>query len=161
MAFCFDENMNIVDAKEDVEEVKEEKYPSLGLFDIINDISVHGNAVEKYIQDTGTFPSTYSSYMITKAFGNSSDTIMLANEMNMRYNIPNRAHECFLRNTVSIKKRFGKWFKPEEDDDDIIIAKIFGWSLNELRKNKPFIQKETMDKIKEDIHAEKYTKGKR
>jgi hypothetical protein len=121
---------------------------AIGLFDIINDISSHSNVISELIETEG-FPKEYSAFMITKAFGNFYDTILLANEMNLRHWIPNEAHYHFLYNSVYPRKRFSKWYKQTSDENFSHIAKVLNISERVLRLIYKNIPKESIDAILE------------
>lgn len=142
-----------------IEEPKkeEEKEKEISLFDIINDISTGGNLVEKYYEETGELPKAYSQYMINKAFGNFSDSLFYAAELN-KYTISNETHWNFLRNTLKRKKRFGKWFKPESEEPLVLLATYFDCSLKEMRKNSNVLTKEQIDEILDKMQTERYEK---
>ena len=104
-----------------VEEQEQENYepvePKVSIFDLINDISQHGKFLDSYFAENGKLPKEYSSYMVNKAFANFPDTIIMANEMNKHYSLPDEMQWRFLKNTVTKRKRFSKWFKQLEEEE--------------------------------------------
>lgn len=89
----------------------------INLFSFITDLS----SDKRYILEEGT-QTEYLPFMINKAFSQHIDTILLANEMNKRPNIPKEWHHDFLFYSVEPKSRYGKWAKKEEQDNAEVIA---------------------------------------
>jgi hypothetical protein len=68
----------------------------------------------------------YVSFMINRALSYHHDTIMLANEMNMRYNIPKEWQYDFYRIAITPKKkRFSKWAKADDDKNIELISRAY------------------------------------
>ena len=55
--------------------------------------------------------------MVNRGLSYFNDTILLANEMNYRHNIPARMQYDLLRTLGRKRKRFSKWFKAEKIND--------------------------------------------
>jgi len=92
------------------------KEPSV--FDFISDIGEH----KKYLYNEH-IKKNYSQYMINRGFAQHQDTILLANEMNKRASVSGLSdtmHHDFLFYSISKRKRYGKWAKAENVDNDII-----------------------------------------
>lgn len=138
---------------------EEDKEPKTSIFDIINDISNHGNYIESFLDNNKRMPNEYSIYMINKAFGNFTDTIFIANEMNKFPSITEEFHWRFFHNTITKRKRFSKWFKNIEDEEPIVLlAKYFDCTVNEMRKNIHVLSEETKYEILRKMDPEKYDK---
>lgn len=148
---------------EEGEEYQDEfKEPKIGLFDLINDISNGGKFIEVYYDDHGSLPKEYNIYMVNKAFSHFTDTIMMANEMNKWWSIPDFAHWSFMKNTISKRKRYSKWFKNLDDPEPVeLLSKLYGCSVREMRKNMTALPKEKWDEILSDAYPEKYGEGKK
>lgn len=73
-------------------------------FDYINDIGFGKNSLFSRLDGEG-----YNQFMINRGFGQHIDTVIVANEMNKRYNISDLMHHDFLLHSIPAKKRFGKW----------------------------------------------------
>lgn len=149
-----------------VEEEVEIEEPKLNIFDLINDISLHGSLISGYLSEHDSPQPEYNAFMINKAFGNYQDTIMITNLINQRYWIPNSAHYAFLYNSLSKRKRFGKWYKQENDIDKMkLLSQYFDCSIKEMRKNVSALTKEQINTILELLipkneHKRKAKNGK-
>ena len=72
----------------------------------------------------------YVPFMVNRGLSYHLDTVMLANEMNQRHQIPKRWQYDFYRQAVNPKKnRFAKWAKPEEDDLLTLIADAYNCNM--------------------------------
>lgn len=141
------------DAVPDVE-LEEKK---ISVFDLFDDISQHGKFLDTYFSINGKLPKEYNVYMLNKAFANFPDTVLLVNELNKYYDIPNEMHWRFLKNSVEKRKRYSKWFKKLEDEEPIeMLAKYFKCSVREMQKNINFMPKEKQIEILHKIAPEKY-----
>ena len=82
-------------------------------FDYSNNISQTTTS----IWSDETSDGEYSKFMVNRALSQFYDTVMFAQEMNTRSDIPNKWHYEFLRLAIQPKKRrFAKWYKPEQTD---------------------------------------------
>lgn len=135
--------------------IEEEKEKKVSFFDLFNDISNHGDYIENYFSVKKEMPKEYNAYMMNKAFANFADTILIANEINKNYSIPDEMQWRFYKNLVEKKKRFGKWFKALEEKEPIeLLAKTFNCSVKEMRKNIHVIPKETLRELIQTLQAE-------
>ena len=71
----------------------------------------------------------YVPFIINRGLSYFKDTVLFANEMNIKNHIPARMQYDFYRNIVSPKKRFSKWGKKTKASEDIkIIQKLYDYS---------------------------------
>jgi len=71
----------------------------------------------------------YVSFVINRSMSYFRDTVLFANEMNIRHTLPARMQYDFYRNVVSPKRRFSKWSKKTKASEDIkIIQKLYDYS---------------------------------
>ena len=100
--------------------------------------------------------------MVNKAFSHFPDAIMMSNEMNKWWAIPDFAQWSFMKNTISKRKRFSKWFKNLENPEIVeLLSKLYGCSVREMRKNMSALPKEKWNEILADAYPEKYSDGKK
>ena len=148
---------------QELQKVQEEKDakikgPEPAFFDIFN-VLCSGNPgkykethddkpdVRDWVQTTGALPSTYSAYMMGKAFANFFDTVLWANEWNIRYQMPDFAQYILFLGAIKKKRRFTSWFKETKDETISAIAELFGWTVKEARANYDNIPKEIIDEL--------------
>lgn len=70
----------------------------------------------------------YVPFMANRALSYFSDTVGMANEMNMRHHADKKLQFEFLLNIVRPKKRFSKWEKKNSGGDLALVKEYFGYS---------------------------------
>ena len=124
---------------------------SFGLFDYINDLSYEKkNLADIQKEKTGKFPSEFVPYVCLKAFGNYRDTVLLANEINVRFfNIDAENQYKFYLYAVPKKKRFAKFFSEDKKRTEAILAlaKYYKWSSGEAEANLHMFTKDQIESI--------------
>lgn len=95
------------------------------VFDFVNDLSND----KRYLLDDTT-KSKYDAFMVNRALSQHQDTIMYANEMNKFYFIDKELQHDFYFYVVSPKKRYGKWAKAKNDNEEVINLIIRHYKVN-------------------------------
>ena len=54
----------------------------------------------------------YVPFLINRTMSYFPDTVLYANEINLRGHLENRLQNDYLLNSISKKKRFSRWLKP-------------------------------------------------
>lgn len=79
--------------------------------------------------DLDSVDRKYPPFMVNRGLSYFIDTIMLANEMNTRFDMSKKMQYDFLYHSVRKKKRFSKWFKKAKDNEDIeLIKEAYGFN---------------------------------
>jgi hypothetical protein len=79
--------------------------------------------------DLDSIDRKYPSFMVNRGLSYFIDTIMLANEMNTRFDMSKKMQYDFLYHSVRKRKRFSKWFKKAKDNEDIeLIKEAYGFN---------------------------------
>lgn len=131
------------------EEKQVEREP--GLFDMVNDISNGGMVVRRWLKEHGKLPSTYNGFIIAKAFSNYFDTVLWANEWNIRSEMPDVAQYYLFSGAIKPRKRFGKWYKPVKDEVVAHLAELFGFTVKEMKQCMDNVPKELVDELETKI----------
>ena len=113
-------------------------------FDYLNSI----NTTKDDIMVDDIAEKKYSSYMVNRGLSYFNDTILLANEMNYRHNIPARMQYDLLRTLVRKRKRFSKWFKAEKINDLELVKEYYGYNNQRAREALSLLPKEQLDHIR-------------
>lgn len=79
-------------------------------FDFLNEINYGKNNI--MVDDI--VEKQYNPFMVNRGLSYFQDTVLMANEMNVNHHLDNRLQFDFFINIVRKRKRFSKWFKPEE-----------------------------------------------
>ena len=67
----------------------------------------------------------YNPYIVNRGFANFNDTILHANEMNMRHHMFNAAQFDYYRAILRKRKRFSKWPKADKNNDLDAIQQVY------------------------------------
>ena len=100
----------------------------MSAFDYVNSLSHKKNNMMKDTDNDELAESLYQPYLTNKAFSQYVDTILYANEMNIRHHIDNKLQYDYFLNSIRAQKRFTKWAKKDESDDVDIIKEYFKYS---------------------------------
>lgn len=137
--------------KPKLESEPEEKQKLPGLFDYINDLTFGKmNLARKIEADTGKFPSEFVPYIALKAFGNYRDTVLLANEINIRFSELSAPEQYdFYLYAIPKRKRFSKFYSADTYRESAIraLSKYFGWGSKEAEANLKMYSKEEIDEL--------------
>lgn len=94
-------------------------------FDFLNSINT---SKQNLIREEGRGASEYAPYLMNKGLSQFADTIMHANEMNVRWHMDKQMQYEFLLHSIRPRKRMSKWAKKEDAELTKTIAELFGCS---------------------------------
>lgn len=101
------------------------------LSDILNSIN---QTKENLFTSDPRIEKEYVPFVINKCFSYFPDTIFYANRMNQVSSLDKKMQYDYLLSTISKKKRFSKWIKPEENKDIEVIKEVYGYSEQRARE---------------------------
>ena len=93
-------------------------------FDYLNSI----NNTKKDIMVDDIAEKDYNAFKVNRGLSYFSDTILMANEMNINHHLESRLQFDFLINIIKKKRRFSKWLKATEVENLSIIKEYYGYS---------------------------------
>ena len=99
-------------------------------FDFVN--AINTNKKDLIVDDLSE--KSYVPYVINRQLSYFQDTVLLANEMNKHHQLDNKLQFHFLLNTVRNRKRFSKWFKPQDETDLGVVKDYYGYSNDKARQ---------------------------
>lgn len=99
-------------------------------FDFLNSI----NMTKKNLMVDEKSEKDYVPFIVNRGLGYFSDTVLLANEMNVNCHIDSKLQYDFLKGTVKKRKRFSKWLKAEDDHKINIIKEYFKYSTSAAKQ---------------------------
>tara|TARA_R110000823_G_C15868901_1_gene493962 strand:- start:716 stop:1120 length:405 start_codon:yes stop_codon:yes gene_type:complete len=76
----------------------------------------------------------YPPFVINRSLSYFQDTVLYANEMNLRGHLDNRLQNDYFLNSVRKNKRFSRWLKPEQDNDVDLIKDYYSCSEVKARE---------------------------
>jgi hypothetical protein len=119
----------------------------LGPFEFLNSIN---SSKERLIVDDET-EKAYNAFMVNRGLSYFNDTIFYANEMNKYHQIDNKLQYDFLINTIRKRKRFSKWFKPDESASIDVVKEYYGYSNEKARQALTLLSNEQLEKLKQKV----------
>ena len=96
----------------------------MNLSDILNSI----NQTKEDLLKDPRLEKDYVPFVVNKCFSYFPDTIFYANRMNEVSFLDKKMQYDYLRESISKRKRFSKWIKPEENADIEVIKEVYGYS---------------------------------
>ena len=93
----------------------------------------------------------YNSFLINRSLSYFPDTVLAANEMNRNHHIDNRLQFDFFINIIRKRKRFSKWFKPEQISDLEIVKEYYGYSNEKARQVLPLLSSEQINVLRKKV----------
>ena len=109
------------------------------------------NYTKKNIMVDDITEKAYVPYMINRQLSYFPDTVLAANEMNKNHHIDNRLQFDFFINIVRRRKRFSKWFKPEQISDLDVVKKYYGYSNEKARQVLALLSTEQINELKNKV----------
>tara|TARA_B100000242_G_scaffold235633_1_gene175497 strand:- start:108 stop:485 length:378 start_codon:yes stop_codon:yes gene_type:complete len=109
------------------------------------------NYTKKNIMVDDLAEKAYLPYMINRQLSYFPDTVLAANEMNRNHHLDNRLQFDFFINIIRKRKRFSKWFKPEQISDLENIKQYYGYSNDKARQVLPLLSTEQINELKNKV----------
>ena len=113
------------------------------LSDILNSIN---QTKENLLSKDPRMEKDYVPFVINKCFSYFPDTIFYANRMNQAAFLDKKLQYDYYIHSISKRKRFSKWIKPEENKDLEVVKEVYGYSDARARE---VIDMLPMDKLRE------------
>lgn len=123
----------------------------LSPFDFMNAASF---TKEELIRDNNNpeqIEKQYNAYIINRGFTNFEDTILHANEMNMRHNLFAAAQFDYYKGALRKRKRFSKWPKPEKSADLDAIQQVYSCNRTVAKLYLKALSKEDLKSIHDKL----------
>ena len=110
-----------------------DKWNIMSPFDFINDINFGKKNLLKD-DEKGILEKEYNSFIINRGLSYFSDTVLYANEMNLRHEMDKKMQNDYLLHSIRPKKRFSKWHKSLKEDKLEILKQYFNYSSKTARE---------------------------
>jgi hypothetical protein len=117
-------------------------------FDYVNSINFTKQNMMRGTENDELAEKGYDPFLSNKSLSYFQDTVLLANEMNLRYELPRKLQYEFLLNTVRPKKRFSKWQKADRSKEISIIQEYFGYSREKAEIAVEVLTDDELDMLK-------------
>tara|TARA_B100000424_G_scaffold252848_1_gene229504 strand:- start:573 stop:950 length:378 start_codon:yes stop_codon:yes gene_type:complete len=109
------------------------------------------NYTKKNIMIDDIAEKSYSPYMINRQLSYFPDTVLAANEMNRNHHLDNRLQFDFFINIIRKRKRFSKWFKPEQISDLDVVKKYYGYSNEKAHQVLTILTTDQINELKRKV----------
>ena len=116
-------------------------------FEFVNAI----NYTKKNIMVDDLIEKAYAPYMVNRQLSYFPDTVLAANEMNRNHHIDNRLQFDFFINIIRKRKRFSKWFKPEQISDLDVVKKYYGYSNEKAHQVLTILTTDQINELKRKV----------
>lgn len=93
-------------------------------FDFVNSINA-GNDIIGSAEDPSKAEEGYNPHLTNRAFSNHVDSVMYANEMNMRWGLDKSLQYYYYLYTLRPRKRYGKWHKASPKKNVQAVQALF------------------------------------
>lgn len=130
------------------EKAKEKKKKELSPFDFADAASYSKvDLIRESTQPEHT-AKLYAPFMVNRAFALHEDSILHANEMNIRAGIPGQAQFDYYRAVLRKRKRFAKWPKAHKDEDLKLIQRRYSCNVNTAKQIRTVFDNEQMAELR-------------
>lgn len=99
--------------------------------------------------------SGYAQFMINRGFSLYPDTILMANEANLRWKMTDEQHFTFMRSIIRAGfRKQKKWPKSDKSGNAQLISNYFPrLSYEKAKEIEPLFSKEMLDKMEADLYS--------
>jgi hypothetical protein len=119
----------------------------MNVFDFVKSISYEKNDL---LLDNDE--REYVPFVVNRAFSLYTDTLFYANEMNKLHHLDKKMQHDYLFKIVPKKKRFVKWPKKLNEDENVAcIAEYYKYSTTEAKSVLSLLTDEQLAKIKKEL----------
>ena len=103
------------------------------------------------IDEEPSIEKDYSPYIINRCFSGHIDSVMFANELNLKPNLPKKLQYDFYLNSLRKKKRFSPWLRKDKIENLDLIKKYYGYSNEKARQILNILTKEQISFIRKRL----------
>jgi len=94
----------------------------------------------------------YPQFVVNRTLSYFLDTVLYANEVNVRSHTDNRLQFDYLLNTIRSSKRFSRWLKPEENKNIDAIKEYYDYSNQKAKEVLNILSGEQLSFIHESLN---------
>ena len=120
-------------------------------FDYVNAINFNKHDLMTGTENDELAESGYVPFLTNRSLSNFPDTILYANEMNMKHHLDNKLQFHYLINSIRPKKRFSKWAKRQDSDDFDAVKEYFKYNNTKTEQAMSLLTPEQIIKIKKKL----------
>lgn len=120
-------------------------------FDFIKSVSQTKKDLIREADYPDQVEKQYNAYIINRGFSYFEDTILHANEMNMRHHIFSDAQYRYYLGVLRSRNRFSKWHKAEKNTDLDAIQEVYSVNRTVAKMYLKTLSKEDIRKVHEKL----------
>ena len=102
--------------------------------------------------EDSSWEKEYPAWVVTKCMASHYDTVLLANEMNIYYDLPNKLQYDFYINTVRKRKRFSPWEKKVKLEDLETVKTYYNYRTQKAQAILKILNKDQLDHLKSKLN---------
>jgi hypothetical protein len=119
----------------------------VNFFDFLNSIN---DSKEDLLKKDPLSEKDYNSFMVNRGLSYFGDTILYANEMNSRTDIPKKWQYEFYLYGIKKKRRFSKWHKKDVNGEDLkLVMEEYQYSTKRALEVLSLLTEEQLQTIRE------------
>jgi|SRR6056300_659714 hypothetical protein len=120
-------------------------------FDFVNSASYSKEDLIRESDNPELAEKTYAPFLTNKAFSYHVDTIMYANEMNMRSALENQLAFDYYLNSIRPQKRFAKWIKKDTSDNLEVVKEYYQYNYEKAEHALSLLSQEQLIELKKRL----------
>lgn len=107
-------------------------------------------------ENLNEFHGVYSQYLANRNFSYFVDTILSAQDMNIRglpdYGIDDLTHFDYMNESIKKGVRYGKWDKPNKSDTIDLICSVYNYTVKKANEVIDLFTDEDIKQLKQKIY---------
>ena len=119
-------------------------------FDYVNSITQSKKNMMRDTENDELAEKDYNPWIVNKALSYFADTVLIANEMNVRHSLDKRPQYEYLINMVRPNKRWAKWVKDEPYEELDIVCTYYNVNHVVGREYLSLLSKEQIQIMKKE-----------
>lgn len=120
-------------------------------FDYVKSINQTKTNMMRGTENDDLSERAYEPFLTNRSLSYFIDTVLLANEMNMRQDADKKLQYEYFLNSVRPRKRFAKWVKNNTDNDLEIIMEYHQCSLQKAREYARILTDDMLSVMREKL----------
>ena len=106
---------------------------------------------DNLIDEDPDMEKQYPSYIVNRCLSGHIDSILFANEMNMRPNLSKKLQYDFFLNSLRKRKRYSPWIRKEQLENLDLVKSYYGYSNAKAEQILKILTKEQLNFIKSKL----------
>ena len=90
----------------------------------------------------------YNTFIINRGLSYFMDTVMDANEMNIRHHLDKKLQNDYYLNIIRKRKRFSKWHKADKSANLEVVMEFYGYSIQKAKEVLPLLKDDNLIDIR-------------